>query len=197
MPMAPGATSQRIKKGRAFAAYVDLLDAADCLREKMSRNLVAWDLTVMQFRVMEIILHEGPQYQEGLSRRFGCTKQNIGRVLRRLVECGCLRREAARLPLASPEGSKNPNGGFRKPAAAVGRRVMKLHLTAEGEKLIAHVYPRHASVVKAEMRVLHGREQATLSRLCRKLKEGDFIKYFKEITMVDEDLGMGRRRRII
>ena len=37
------------------------------------------------------------------------------------------------------------------------------------------------------MRALEGREQATLSRLCRKLKEGDMIKFFKEIRMMDED----------
>jgi hypothetical protein len=35
------------------------------------------------------------------------------------------------------------------------------------------------------MRALHGREQLTLSRLCRKLREGDVLKFVSEITHED------------
>jgi hypothetical protein len=38
-------------------------------------------------------------------------------------------------------------------------------------------------VVKAEMRALEGREQVTLSRLCRKLKDGDADRFIREITV--------------
>jgi guanylate kinase len=34
--------------------------------------------------------------------------------------------------------------------------------------------------VKELMRALHGREQETLSKLCRKLREGDDWKYLRE-----------------
>ena len=65
--------------------------------------------------------------------------------------------------------------------------MVLVRLTEEGEKLIAYVFARHRKVVKAEMRALEGREQETLSRLCRKLKEGDIVKFFKEIRMRDAD----------
>ena len=39
---------------------------------------------------------------------------------------------------------------------------------------------------KAEMEVLDGREQTTLSRLCRKLREGDVVKFVKELMVKDE-----------
>ena len=37
------------------------------------------------------------------------------------------------------------------------------------------------------MRALDGREQETMSRLCRKLRAGDAAKFLREIRMVDED----------
>ena len=37
------------------------------------------------------------------------------------------------------------------------------------------------------MRALDGREQETMSRLCRKLRAGDAAKFLREIRMMDED----------
>jgi hypothetical protein len=42
----------------------------------------------------------------------------------------------------------------------------------------------HAIVVKAEMRVLNGREQETLSRMCVKLCQGDAVKFLKELMII-------------
>jgi hypothetical protein len=39
-------------------------------------------------------------------------------------------------------------------------------------------------VVKAEMKVLDGREQETLSRMCVKLREGDAVNFLKELTFL-------------
>ena len=103
------------KSSRAFAAYVDLLDTADWLREKMSRQLKTWNLTMMQFRVMETIHREGPQYQQELSRKFGCSKQNVGQVVNSLVGCGCLRVEVSHLERSvRGESSLVPNESGRK-----------------------------------------------------------------------------------
>lgn len=175
------------KTSRAFAAYVDLMDTADWLRDKMSRQLETWNLTMMQFRVMETIYRNGPQYQQELSRKFQCSKQNVGHVIKSLVGCRCLRREVSNLPLTPSTRWANPGRGPRMKRAPHGRRINLVRLTAEGERLIAYVFPRHRKVVKAEMRALEGREQETLSRLCRKLKEGDIVKFFKEIRMKEAD----------
>ena len=64
----PRELPQHVKTNRAFRAYIDLLDAADWLRGEMSGQLASFDLTMMQFRVMEAIFREGPQYQQLLSR---------------------------------------------------------------------------------------------------------------------------------
>jgi hypothetical protein len=37
-------------------------------------------------------------------------------------------------------------------------------------------------MVKAVLRALDGREQDTLSRLCRKLRAGNPVRYFAELT---------------
>ena len=75
---------EREKKRRAFAAYLALLDAAEWLRFEMSLQLEAFDLSIMQFRVMEILMREGPKHQMEISRRFRSSKQSMGFVIRRL-----------------------------------------------------------------------------------------------------------------
>lgn len=170
--MARRYVDERFKTGRAFAAYVDLLDAADSVRDRMSRHLETLDLTMMQFRVLETLARNGPQYQQVLSRKFRCPKDQVASVLRSLEGCGYVRKEAARLAQTSAEGWVNPRNAAKMKRAPRGRPVKLVRLTTEGEKLIGYVFPKHAKVVKAEMRVLEGREQATLSRLCRKLKDG-------------------------
>jgi DNA-binding MarR family transcriptional regulator len=205
------------KRDRAFAAYLDLLDAADLMREKMSHQIRYCGLTMLQFRVLATIYREGPQYQQELSRKLNCAKQNMATVVSGLVECGCLRREVSSLARTPTEGGPSPRmnrdakggapsapvgrsprlgsgqAGCRSSPDRQGRRIIILRLTADGEDLIAYVFPRHAKLVKAEMRALEGREQAALSRLCRKLKEGNVIKLFKEIRMGEADLPWGRR----
>ena len=70
-----------------------------------------------------------------------------------------------------------------------GRRIRAIGLTKSGKKFIGNVLPRHSKVVKAMMRALDGREQETMSRLCRKLRAGDVMKFVSEITHEDvEDL---------
>jgi hypothetical protein len=60
-------------------------------------------------------------------------------------------------------------------------------LTPEGENLIGCVLPKQSKLVKSLMRALDGREQQTLSRLCRKLRERDVLRFVKEIMHRDSD----------
>jgi hypothetical protein len=39
-------------------------------------------------------------------------------------------------------------------------------------------------VVKAEMKVFDGRQRETLNRMCVKLREGDFVKFLKELMIL-------------
>jgi hypothetical protein len=63
-------------------------------------------------------------------------------------------------------------------------RLIVVRLTEMGESLIRYVFPVHAKVVKAEMKVLDGRQQETLSRMCVKLREGDAVKFLKELMIL-------------
>jgi len=182
----PRELPQHVKTNRAFRAYIDLLDAADWLRGEMSGQLASFDLTMMQFRVMEAIFREGPQYQQLLSRKFQCSKQNIAAVLAHLQSWGGIRRDRCRLPseLADDVATGIKAGDGEK---WQGRWISLVRLTPKGKKLIGHVITMHKKVVKAFMRVLSAREQKTLSRMCRTLRRGDVVKFVKDIRMVDRE----------
>jgi len=165
---------EQIKTKRAYRTGLELIETADWLREKLARQLENFDLTWMQFRVLCVLYHEGPQYQQELGRIFSTSKQSVGHVLKRLEEEGWIERWAGRLEKKS-ENSK----------AKQGRRVTGLRLTAEGEKKIADVFPKHTKIVKCYLRGLDGREMETLVRLCGKVREGDAVKFLKEFWMDD------------
>ena len=57
----------------------------------------------------------------------------------------------------------------------------------KGKQFMANVLPKQSKLVKELMRDLGRREQETLSRICRKLRAGDVVKFIKEIRMEDED----------
>ncbi|MFZ0737656.1 MAG: MarR family transcriptional regulator [Candidatus Acidiferrales bacterium] len=192
--------NERGKTQRAYQAYVDLMDTAEWLRDEFSGQLASFDLTMMEYRVMERIYRRGPQYQTDISRRFRCSKQNIAWVVSRLEDLGRVRRVTARLRAKAPAErrayAKAPAGRSgkgtarrRSRAKATGRRIIHVHLTPEGRELFANVFPKHAKYVKAEMRTLEGREQKTLSHLCRKLRGGDVEKFFREFRMMDWNEG--------
>lgn len=55
-------TSEPPKTQQAFATYIDLMDTAEWFRERMSRQLASFDLTMPQFRVLELLYHGGPTF---------------------------------------------------------------------------------------------------------------------------------------
>lgn len=181
------ATGQRVARrvSRAFRAYIDLLEAADWLRGYMSGQLLTFDLNMSEFRLLELLYREGPTYREKIAETFQCAPQVIGRTVDSAVRMGWVQREAS--SLAPSGGRENKTPRARRSCPKKGKAIVVLSVTTEGKKLIAHVLPKHARVVTALMRVLEAREQDTLSRVCRKLREGDVVKFVKEIRRPDED----------
>lgn len=104
--MATRHADERVKTGRALRACVDLLDTADWLEERMSRQLENFDLTLMEFRVLETLQREGPMYQQALSRKFKCSKQSVAFVLKRLLEEGWIRRVPSALARTGGDGGR-------------------------------------------------------------------------------------------
>lgn len=159
----------------AYAAYKDLMATADWMREKVTRQLAVLDLGLSEFQVLEMVYHEGPKHKRAIAQRLGVSDPACGWVVARLEAEGWVRRS---------EGSLPPEGPRAKP---VGRRIVMVNLTEEGEKLVGKVFPKHVKMIRARLRVLGGREQRTLSRICQKLRRGDPVKFVEELMM--EDVG--------
>jgi DNA-binding MarR family transcriptional regulator len=176
----PKDLARHVKTNRAFRAYIDLTDAADWLRGEMSDQLASFDLTMMQFRVLEALFCDGPQYQQLLSQKFDCSKQNIAEVLKGLQKWGAVRSDRCRLP-SRPTDEVARAAWKRAGLRWQGRWISLVTLTPAGKKFVAHVIEKHKKVVKAWMRVLDAREQRPLSRLCRRLRTGDVVKFVKDI----------------
>jgi len=173
--------SQRGKTLRAFGAYLDLLDTAERMRSELRGQLDGFGLTVRGFRLLEILYREGPMLTVAVAEKLECSRQNVDFLLERLEARGWVRR--FRRPLRATELEERRQARQRRHRQTNGRSVGVLRLTAEGNRFIGTVFPKHAKVVKSLMRVLDGREQQTLSRLLQKLRQGDIVKYIREIRM--------------
>lgn len=136
---------------RALNAYINLARASDSLLGRMSAQLEREGLTTGQFGVLEALLHIGPMCQHTLGKKLLRSGGNITMVVDNLEKHGWVRRERQE----------------------DDRRLIKIHLTPQGRKLIERVFPEHASAIKKEMSVLQPREQESLRRICRKLGRGD------------------------
>jgi MarR family 2-MHQ and catechol resistance regulon transcriptional repressor len=132
---------------RALNAYINLARASDSLLGRMSAGLERNGLTMGQFGVLETLLHLGPMCQRGLGEKLLRSGGNITLVVDNLEKHGWVWRERQR----------------------DDRRMIMIHLTLEGRKLIEGVFPEHARAIKKEMSVLKPQELESLRRLCRKL----------------------------
>jgi DNA-binding MarR family transcriptional regulator len=172
------------KTQRAFRAYLDLLDTAEWIRNELRGQLESFDLTMGGFRLLEMLYREGPVSVPAVAERRGCRRQNLDVIIARLEEHGWVRRTMVTYPPAAIKASRLPKAMRGRPRH--GRRVGHVALTPLGKKFLGAVLPRHAKVVKALMRAIDGREQESLIRICRKLREGgDVLKLVSEMTRED------------
>jgi DNA-binding MarR family transcriptional regulator len=177
--------TQRDKTARAFCAYLDLVDAADWIRKELAGPLDFFGLTINEFRLLYLLYREGPMPVGDAAKKRECNRQNLHKLIDRAEKWGWVCQKAATLPPAEKRESQLSKAKRGRPRK--GYRVVIVSLTPAGKNLIETALPRHAKLVKSYMRTLHGCEQLTLSRLCRKLRERDILKFFKEIRMVDAD----------
>lgn len=132
---------------RALNAFINLVRATDSLTGRMSGQLERQDLTMGQFAVLEALLHLGPMCQHAIAQKLLRSGGNITLVIDNLEDQGWVRRERQR----------------------DDRRMIMIHLTPAGRRLIEGIFPAHAKAIEAEMSRLSPREQEELRRLSRKL----------------------------
>ncbi|HXU48659.1 MAG TPA: hypothetical protein VN727_06395 [Candidatus Binatia bacterium] len=171
--------TQREKSERAFQAYLDLLDAADYMKARVYDQLADHGLTIRGVRVLELLHRQGPALLMVIAQKCQWKRQNLDVIVKGLADDGWV--EAKRLKVEELEtlGVEIPEGD--------GRPLSLLSLTEQGAAFAARFLPRHAKVIKAYMRALEGREQRTLSQLCRKLREGDAVKFISEMEHEDAE----------
>jgi len=177
--------TQRDKTMRAFRAFRALLDAADWIRSEMRHQLEGHGLTMRGFRVLDLLYRHGPMHMAGVATFCEITHQNLGRIIRGLEDAGWV--EGNWMAFEPVDNRWNRHLRGRGSPREFGKRIRLLRLTPRGEKFIAQTFPHHAKVVKSLMKALHGREQESLERICRKLKKGDPIKFYKELMLLDEE----------
>jgi MarR family 2-MHQ and catechol resistance regulon transcriptional repressor len=145
---------------RALNAFITLQRASNSVATRLSAQLEAEDLTVSQFGVLETLLHLGPMCQRTIGEKLLRSGGNITLVVDNLEKHGWVRRERQK----------------------DDRRMIVIHLTPAGRKLIARVFPRHARAIVKEMSSLDSAEQEALRRLCRKLGRGGQEQRPKKVT---------------
>src|SRR5574341_638417 len=138
------------EEASALNAYVKLIRAAESVSARVHGNLSEAGLTISQFGVLEALYHLGPLSQSAIARKILKSAGNITMVIDNLEKRGLVKRERDQEE----------------------RRYYSIHLTSEGKKAIASLFPPHAGRIVKEMNILSGAEQETLGKLCRKLGIG-------------------------
>jgi DNA-binding MarR family transcriptional regulator len=181
--MIPHRPTPKEKTQKAFRAYLDLMDTADWLKAELHAPLEAFDLTMPGFRLLELLNREGAQRVVDVAEKSGVRRQTMDGVIARLEGRNWVRRAMVTLPPVEFKRSHLSKG--KQDGTRSGRRTQVVGLTALGKRFMKDVLPRHSKMVKSLLRVLDAREQDTLSRICRKLREGDVLKFVAEITHED------------
>jgi len=152
------------RTARALAAFKSLLHAVNRMAVLQANQLHTFGLTTSQFQVLEALLHHGSMSQAAVSERMDCRHSNVSALTENLRKRGLV----APLVNESDKWSK------------------VIHLTPEGRRLASKVFLLHATLIRAQMSVLVGREQETLFRLCVRLGDSDPVKFVREMMLGDE-----------
>lgn len=171
------------RKLRSFRAYLDLLDTAEWLRRQFAEQLESFDLTIDGFRLLDILYRQGPITTEEFCKRRRCRRQSFDKLIKPLEARGWVKYDVIELEPAEVDFTQLAKRVRDLPRR--GRRTGRASLTESGEKFMHVVFPRHVKLVFAFMRALEMREQESLSKTCRKLREGDVVRMLDEITLED------------
>ena len=131
----------------ALDAYIKLQRAAGSVGIRLHRHLAVERLSASQFGVLESLYHLGPLPQRDLARKILKSSGNITMVVDNLERRSLVIRY---------RGDED-------------RRVITVHLTDSGRRMIRSIFPRHAAGILREMSILTPAEQEELGRLCKKL----------------------------
>jgi DNA-binding MarR family transcriptional regulator len=156
------------RQAQAMATHAELTEAMGRLNQLLENQLRGFGLTTGQFQVLETLARGGPMTQAQLAAHTWRLDGDVHQVLKRLTRRGLAVQQAH-----ETDGRKHT-----------------VHLTPEGRKLTTKVLALREEVIRARMSALTKREQQVLERLCRKLAEGDPVKFVLQLAR--EDVRNGR-----
>ncbi len=132
---------------RALDTYIKLRRAVNALSLVEGKVLREAGLTESQFGALEALLHLGPLCQRELAAKVLKSAGNMTTVVDNLERRGLVQRRR--------EGDD--------------RRMVTVHLTRDGEKLVRRVFPNVVDALVNTFSVLTAKDQKQLAALCRHL----------------------------
>ena len=131
----------------ALKLWVVLARCYNSLAQAEAIEIKDDELTPPQFGVLEALAHLGPLKMCDLAQKYLTSGANITGVVDRLEEKGLVRRVME----------------------AGDRRTFRIHLTEDGSRHIAHIFPRHAAKIEELTGALSAPEKKNLIKLLKKL----------------------------
>ncbi len=131
----------------ALKLWVVLARCFNSFAQAEAQYLKSFDLTTPQFGVLEALAHLGPMKMCEIGNKLLMSGANVTGVVDRLEKKGFVRRVMN----------------------AEDRRLFLIHLTEDGSKVIAKIFPLHAARIEAFVSVLTSREKHLLTKLLKKL----------------------------
>ena len=135
---------------QALNTFIKLKRALSSVQTTLLGALSDNGLTENQFGILEALYHLGPMCQRALGSKLLSSGGNITMVVDNLEKRALVQR------VRSVED----------------RRLILVHLTEQGQELIARIFPEHVQRITEVFSILEPDEQAQLERLCRKLGHG-------------------------
>lgn len=132
---------------RALEAYIKLSRSLHAVKSRIEQHNTVQGLSESQFGALEALYHVGPLTQKEIAEKLLFSKSNIVAVIDALEKAQLAKRQRD----------------------TRDRRVINVHITPKGSKLIEEIIPGHAAAITEEFSCLTAEEQTELSRLCRKL----------------------------
>ena len=145
----PNRAAMRERSGDSSGVHVwlVLMKAHRSMVRHAARSIVALDMCISDFGVLEMLLHKGPQPVNEIGRRVDLTSGSITTAIDRLEDRGLVARAAH----------------------ASDRRARVVDLTPDGKARIAQVFATHKEAMDRAAQGLSKAERGTLIQLLKKL----------------------------
>src|SRR5438105_13969126 len=144
---AEAAVNEGVGDRSGVHVWLVLMKAHRSLVRHAERSIVALDMCISDFGVLEVLLHKGPQSVSEIGRRVELTSGSITTAIDRLEQRGLVARAAH----------------------ASDRRARVVDLTPDGRALITQVFATHKQAMDRAAQGLSKAERPTLTALLKKL----------------------------